>query len=149
MESQLPLLVGFVSLWDTALLTASCMLGKVIVQSHLSGMIMRCRLIALPKIGEMFNVLRSLPHILLANQVYNRVVSWSWEENYRGNRNDSLTPIQNGECTTVSLANDCSPLTSPNTMHKYFPAFTWVATQGFCEILPLKYDPWKYYTFPL
>ena len=35
-----------------------------------------------------------------------------WEENYSGNRNGSLTPIQNSECTPVSLSFACSPLTS-------------------------------------
>ena len=50
------------------------------------------------------------------------------EENYKGNRNDSLAPIQNIVCTTVLLVSAWGPLTSPNTMHKYFLAFTWVAT---------------------
>ena len=52
-----------------------------------------------------------------------RMLTLTWEENYKGNRGDSLTPIQNGECMIVL------PLTSPNTMYKYFPAFPWVATQ--------------------
>ena len=51
------------------------------------------------------------------------MLTLTWEENYKGNRGDSLTPIQNGECMIVL------PLTSPNTMYKYFPAFPWVATQ--------------------
>ena len=67
----------------------------------------------------------------------------SWEEIYTGNGNSSLTSIQNGTCMLVSLGSVCSPLTLPNTMHRYFPvfpAFLWVVT-----LLPLKYDL-TYYT---
>ena len=47
-------------------------------------------------------------------------------ENYRGNRDGPLTPVQNGYCALVSLSFACSPLTSPNKMHKFIPAFLWV-----------------------
>ena len=40
---------------------------------------------------------------------------------------DSYTKRSMHDCLTRS------PLTSPNTMHKYLPAFPWIATQCFCH----------------
>ena len=33
----------------------------------------------------------------------NTIWAMTWEENYKGNSDDLLTPIQNGECTIVPL----------------------------------------------